>query len=431
MKLVYLVIDGAPDGLKSETSLSVADTPALDYIASISRCGLMYTISKGIAPESDAAVFSILGYDPEKSYTGRGPIEALGAGLKLKEGYEVAFRANFATVKNDKLELIDRRCGRDLKTEEALELAKAVDGLDLGKYDAYARVVATVGHRAVVIISSKKYRLSGNVSNTDPAYAKKGYISVAVKNYEMKVNECKPLDESSEAARTAELANIFTRKSFEILDKHPVNLRREANGKLKANVVLLRDSGDRLPEVKPINEKLGLTFSAIAEMPVEKGIARLLKMEVAEVPPPTEDKESDYRQRLEATLELLEKYDVVYVHLKGPDEPGHDGDFKRKIKAIELIDRYYVSRLLDKVDLESIAFLVTSDHSTPWTLKAHSDDPVPVLFYRPGIKSDGIKRFCEKACAEGSLGIIEHGWQLLPRIVEELKSLKKWKSPNF
>ncbi|RLE70693.1 MAG: phosphonopyruvate decarboxylase, partial [Thermoprotei archaeon] len=148
-------------------------------------------------------------------------------------------------------------------------------------------------------------------------------------------------------------------------------------------------------------------------------------MAVAEVPPPTQNKEKDYRQRLETTLELMEKYDVVYVHLKGPDEPGHDGNLEGKVKAIELIDRYYVSSLLDKIDLDETALLVTSDHSTPWTLKAHSDDPVPVIFYRPGIKSDGIKRFSEKACANGSLGIIEHGWQLLPRVIEELKSLKK------
>jgi len=198
-------------------------------------------------------------------------------------------------------------------------------------------------------------------------------------------------------------------------------LAREKLGKLKANVILLRDSGDKLPAVEPIKEKFGLSFSAIAEMPVEKGIARLLKMEVAEVPPPTKDKEKDYKQRLEATLELLKKFDVTYVHLKGPDEPGHDGDFEGKVKAIELIDRYYVSKLLDVIDLESTAIIVTSDHATPWTLKAHSDDPVPVLFYKPGIKSDGIKRFCEKACAKGSLGIFEHGWQLLPFVVSELK----------
>jgi len=421
LKLIYLVIDGAPDKVKDKTSLSTADTPALDYLASISKCGLMYTISEGIAPESDAAVFSILGYDPEKSYTGRGPIEALGAGLSFKQGYEVAFRANFATVKDETLELLDRRCGRDLKTEEAMELAKAVDNMDLEKFDGYARVTATVGHRAVVVIGSKSYKLSGNVSNTDPAYEKKGYISIALKNFEMKVSKCKPLDDTKEAAITAELANIFTEKSFKILDSHPVNLAREKLGKLKANVILLRDSGDKLPAVEPIKEKFGLSFSAIAEMPVEKGIARLLKMEVAEVPPPTKDKEKDYKQRLEATLELLKKFDVAYVHLKGPDEPGHDGDFEGKVKAIELIDRYYVSKLLDVIDLESTAIIVTSDHATPWTLKAHSDDPVPVLFYKPGIKSDGIKRFCEKACAKGSLGIFEHGWQLLPFVVSELK----------
>ncbi len=423
MKLVYLVLDGAADSLKDKvTSYELAKTPYLDRIAKMGKCGMMYTIGKDIAPESDAAVFSILGYDPHKSYTGRGPIEALGAGLKIREGFEVAFRANFATVEDKSLKLVDRRVGRSLLSEEAKELAKSIDNLDLGKYDGYARVVATVGHRAVVVIGSRSHRLSDNVGNTDPAYDKLGKISVAKKEYEKIISECKPLDESEEAQITAVLVNIFTRKVIEILDEHEINKRRAADGKLKANAILLRDGGGSLPKVPKIYEKFGLTFGAIAEMPVEIGIARLLGMEIEQVPPPSEDKEKDYAIRLKATSKVLEKRDAVYVHLKGPDEPGHDGDTNRKVRAIELIDEYYVKPLLEKINLNETAILVTSDHATPPSLKAHSGDPVPVVLYVPGIKGDSVNKLNEKECLNGSLGIIEHGWQLLPIVIEYLKN---------
>ena len=157
-------------------------------------------------------------------------------------------------------------------------------------------------------------------------------------------------------------------------------------------------------------------------MPVEIGIARLLGMEIEQVPPPSEDKEKDYAIRLKATLKVLEKRDAVYVHLKGPDEPGHDGDTNRKVRAIELIDEYYVKPLLEKIDLNETAILVTSDHATPPSLKAHSGDPVPVVLYVPGIKGDSVSKLNEKECLNGSLGIIEHGWQLLPIVIEYLKN---------
>ncbi|RLE55602.1 MAG: phosphonopyruvate decarboxylase [Thermoprotei archaeon] len=428
MKLIYLVIDGAPDRVvDSPTALEVAKKENLDRLAKEGVCGCMYTIGRGIAPESDTAVFSILGYDPEKYYTGRGPIEALGAGIEIREGFEVAFRANFATIREDILEILDRRCGRDLASDEARELARALDGLELGMYDGYARVIATVGHRAVVVIGSRSHRLSDNVSNTDPAYVRCGKISVAAKTYEKRIAECKPLDDSREARVTAELVNRFTRLAITILSKHPVNVRRERLGKLKANAILLRDAGAALPKVPKLSEVYGgLKFGAVAEMPVEKGIAKLLGMEVAEVPPPTEDKVRDYAQRLEATLELLERCDVVYVHLKGPDEPGHDGSLERKARAIELIDQYYVKPLIGHVNLDEVAILVTSDHATPYTVKAHTDDPVPILVRAPSIEPDQVTRFTEKECCQkGSLGVLEHGWELLPRVLSLVGMLRK------
>ncbi|MEM1515987.1 MAG: 2,3-bisphosphoglycerate-independent phosphoglycerate mutase [Thermofilum sp.] len=420
MKLVYLVLDGVADKPEDgPTSLEVAKKPALDAIARRARCGLMYAIERGVAPESDAAVMSILGYNPHEEYTGRGPLEAVGAGLSLREGYEVAFRANFATVDPDTRRIVDRRCGRNLSSEEARELARALDNLQLNVYDAYARVIATVGHRAVVVIGSRSFPLSDAVDNTDPAYEKRGYVSEARSSFEPFIARARPLDKSPEALRTAELVDMFTELSISILKNHPVNLRRAAEGKLPANAILLRDAGGRLPRLQSISAKFGLRFGAVAEMPVEVGISKVLGMEIASVPPPTEDKAADYAVRLEATLKLLDRVDAVYVHLKGPDEPGHDGDLKAKVKAIELIDQHYVSKLARELPSDA-AILVTADHATPYTRKAHSGDPVPVVLAHEKLEPDGVKEFTERACAGGSLGVIEHGYQLLPTVLSLL-----------
>ncbi|RLG85057.1 MAG: phosphonopyruvate decarboxylase [Thermoprotei archaeon] len=424
VKLIYLVIDGAADKIQdSPTSLELARTPGLDQLAKISIGGLVYTIGPGIAPESDCAVLSILGYNPHIHYTGRGPLEALGVGIRIREEYEVAFRANFATIDPNTLRIIDRRVKRSLTSNEASILAKALDNLDLGKYDAYVRVIATIGHRAVVIIGSKTHKLSDMVENTDPAYRRRGRISIAVKHYKPYIVMPKPLDNSNEAKVTAELVSIFTRRSIEILDNHPVNIERSNKGFLKANAILLRDAGNKLPKIKPINDLFGRKFGGLAEMPVEIGIARLLGMKVIERPP-LPSKEEDYRIRLEEALKLLKEVDVVYVHLKGPDEPAHDGDQEGKIKAIEMIDKYFVQPLINNIDLSEVGVLVTSDHATPPKTKAHTDDPVPFILAWHKLKPDGIRRFTEIECREkGSLGAIKHGYELLPKILNIINSM--------
>ncbi|MCD6324442.1 MAG: 2,3-bisphosphoglycerate-independent phosphoglycerate mutase [Desulfurococcales archaeon] len=425
LRLVYLVLDGAADRLRDEvTSYAQARKSFLNLLARAGKCGMMYTVGEGVAPESDEAVLSILGYDPHKYYTGRGPIEAVGAGINFRERWEVAFRANFATVDPRTGRLLDRRVGRSLSTEEAAELAKALDGLTLESHGGYVKFRSTVGHRAVAVLGSKETPLSPHVENVDPAYRRSGLISIAVKEFEPRIRECVPLDSSKEARITAELVNEFVRKAIEILDEHPVNKERERKGLLKANAVLLRDAGNELPPTPKVREKYGLTFGSVTEMPVEKGIAKILGMISKEMPPPSDDKEKNYSDRVEATLNLLERADVVYVHLKGPDEPGHDGDLEGKVRSIELIDQYYVKPLLSSIDLSEVALLITSDHATPPSVRAHTDDPVPVVVVGGDIEPDSVLTLTEKCCSEGSLGIYQHGWEVLPEILH-LLGLKK------
>lgn len=417
-RLLYLVLDGMADRLDDPvTTLEKAVKPGLDEIARRGVCGAMYTVEKGVAPESDEAVISIIGYNPHEVYTGRGPIEAIGAGMSLKEGREIAFRANFATVDPETRRLIDRRVGRSLLTEEARELARALDGMELGIYDGYVRVKATIGHRAVVIIGSRSHRLSPYVGNSDPAYARKGLLSVAVKDFEPVIRRIEPLEDTEEARITAELANKFTEEAIRILDKHPVNEARRKKGLLPGNAVLLRDAGGSVPRATPLPEKYGVRFAVLAEMPVEIGIGRIFGADTVALEPPVGDPEEIYGIRLEKTLELLKEYNIVYVHLKGPDEPGHDRNMELKKKRIEEIDRFFVRPFLERMPSET-AVLVTADHATPPSTGAHTDDPVPVAVYAPGIEPDGVDALTEKKCIKGRLGLVEHGWHLLPRVLD-------------
>ena len=414
-RLIYLVLDGVSDSLEDEvTSLEAADTPNLDSLARKSKAGIVDVLGPGVAPESDAAVFSLLGYNPYKYYVGRGVVEAYGLGIKPKPDYEVALRGNLATLDDDGVKIIDRRCGRDIREDEAKELVSSISELDLGLYNGYARVYHGIAHRVVVIIGSRANRLSSNISNTDPGYRRVGIISEAVKDHEPYIQPCEPLDNFMSSKITAELVNVFTKKVFEILKNHPVNVKRVDEGRLPCNAILLRDAGMRPGTLPSFRYLHGFKMAAIVEMPVERGIADMLGLAIADVPPPTPDKERDYPIRVDKTVEMIRYVDAVYIHLKGPDEPGHDGDFEGKVKAIEDIDRFFLSKLLDKIDLDKTAFIITADHSTPPSQRGHTADPVPLYLYAPNLLPDGLKKFSEREASRGSLGRITGGWDIIP-----------------
>ncbi len=424
MKLIYVVIDGVSDlpvpELDFKTPLEYAETPNMDYLATKGKLGLMYTVGRGIAPESDVAVISILGYDPFKYHVGRGPLEAYGAGLDMKNG-DLALRCNFATM-NENKKLIDRRAGRDLTTEEATLLTKEVNQkVKLESHPAEFCFKNTLGHRGVLVIKSQKIKLSGKISNTDPAYERMAGLGVAKKNVDMVLVECLPMADTKAAKISAQLVNEFTEKSHMVLEKHEVNIRRSATGKMKANVILSRDAGDELPTFFNINERYNVQFACLADMPVERGISRLAGMDLVDLPPPSSDIKSDMKIRVEKLLNLLQTYDCFYIHLKGPDEPGHDGNFQRKTKVIEDIDQYFFGEILQKIDLKETIICITADHSTPCILKSHSDDPVPLLIAGNKIKPDGLKKYSERSCQKGILGTIEHGTTLMPMLMQILQ----------
>lgn len=412
MKLVYVLLDGVGDlphpSLNDLTPLEAAYTPNMDKLARKGVMGRVYSVGKNISPESDVAVFSMLGYKfKHEDYVGRGVIEAIGSNIDFRDG-DLALRGNFATI-DSKMNIKDRRVGRSLTKEEAVKMVDAIKK-EVKLTNATFKLVHTTGHRVVLSIRSNKGPLSAEISNTDPAYERVKGMGIAKEKIDMKVQKCYPL--ADEAKFSAKLVNEFTTKSIKVMKNHQVNLERKKNKMLEANCILLRDAGNKIPRLKQISERYGLKFASIVDMPVEKGIARVLNMPFTEA-----GGLLDYESKARKVGSLLEEYDAVYVHLKGPDEFGHDGDAWGKKKSIEDIDKRFFATLLDSID--EAAVIISGDHSTPCIKKGHSADPIPLLISYDKLESDNSNRFTEHYAKLGSLGELM-GYQVLSKAVEIL-----------
>jgi len=237
----------------------------------------------------------------------------------------------------------------------------------------------------------------------------------------MVLKHCEPIDETERARISAKIVNEFTNKSYLVLDKHEVNEKRVNQGKLKANVILTRDAGHLLPKFFNINEKYGVRFACLADMPVERGIAKLAGMHMVDLNPPSKDIKKDCAHRVEKLLQVLPYHDCFYMHIKGPDEPGHDGNPHIKAELIASIDKHLFGNLLSRIKMKDYIICVTADHSTPCKLKTHSDDPVPLLITGNKIEGDGVLKFSERDCRKGSLGVLERGVELMPKLISILK----------
>jgi 2,3-bisphosphoglycerate-independent phosphoglycerate mutase len=356
----------------------------------------MIPVKEGIAPESDVAITAILGYDPYHFFTGRGPLEAFGAGIDMEEG-DLALRTNFATLGTGN-KILDRRVGRTLTTKEAFALAKTINSKIKLRFPFIFK--PTIQHRGVLVI---KGSFSDNISNTDPGYEKKGTFAVAVRKDEFE--NCKPLDDDEETILSANLTNNFISQTISLLKKHPVNLYRLNNGFLPANIVLTRDAGISLPKLPKKKEK----WLAMLSMPLEIGIAKLAGMDVLKCPYPEMITTNVYDNLYLALKKYIDfvkqqikanwkKYDCFWIHIKETDVPGHDGLALQKKKMLEIVDE----RLFGMLKGLNAKICVTSDHTTPCVLKRHSDDPVPFLIFGIG-KDKKVKHFTEKECKKGSL----------------------------
>lgn len=417
-KLLYVCLDGLGDDpldeLGGKTPVEDAHTPFLDDLARRGRQGLVHTVAPDIAPESDIAVFAILGYDPREEHPGRGVLEAIGSGMDFEDG-NLAHRVNFATIEGG--EIVDRRVGRDLPSEDSRALAAEVTaGLDLP--GAAAELKATIEHRGALVIRANE-RLSANVSNTDPAYAKQGSLGVALETFENVPATCEPLDRSPEAARGAELTNLALEQAGRILEASEVNARRRSEGRLPANLILTRDAGDHIPQLQAIQARFGPRWGCFVEMPVERGIAMTLGMGEVAAPTPEDDFER-YQAWGKLATEALDGYDALYVHIKGPDVPAHDGRAIDKRDICAVIDEAFFGTVLSELGPDGAIYAVTADHATSCARKAHTADAVPLVVAGPGVTPDGTESFGERAAAAGSIGTIR-GVDILPRVMAVLE----------
>jgi 2,3-bisphosphoglycerate-independent phosphoglycerate mutase len=418
-RLLYVCLDGLGDdpipALGDRTPLEAARTPFMDALAAQGRTGTVVTVGQAIAPESDIAVFAILGYDPRGEHPGRGVVEAVGAGMDFRGG-DLAYRVNFATA--DWPRIIDRRVGRDMSSDEARALASEVNE-KLKLPGATFELRSTVEHRGVLVIRSKVGLLSAQVTNTDPAYGKEGSLGIALETFELEVGRCEPLEDTDAAGRAAELTNAFVEGAAKILDASEVNAERKRNGRLPANLVLTRDGGDHVPKLQPIRERFGPAWGCFVEMPVERGIAKLLGMDPVDAP--RLSTEADYARWAALASEALDGFDALYVHIKGPDVPAHDGRAEEKRDVIEVIDRAFFGEVLPMIDRSRTIVSVTADHSTSCLRKAHTAEPVPLLVSGRPVQPDGTTSFGERACAAGSLGQLR-GVDIVPRLAALMRS---------
>jgi len=419
--IIYVLLDGVGDlphpDLEGKTPLEAANTPSLDKIAKNGSIGQVISVGKGIAPESDIAVFNMLGYKfLHSDYVGRGVIEAIGVGIDFKDG-DLALRGNFSTL-NDEGAIIDRRAGRQIEREDVKEIAKEIENKINFSYPNSSVVVApTIGHRVTVRIRTDGINLSSEITNTDPAYARVDGMGVAkaVGDF-MRIEKCLPLEESESSKITANLVNEFTEQSLQIMKESPINQKRGEANKKKLSCILLRDAGNKYPDVTPINEKYSMKFSCIVDMPVELGISDVLKMKAFEAGGLT-----DYEEKARVAAKAMETQNAIYVHLKGPDEFGHDGDAIGKTKNIEEIDRRFFKTLLENIDSSKVTILISADHSTPCINKGHSDDPVPVLVSGDFLKNDGTTRMTEEQAKKGSIGLLQ-GAEVVTTALNLIKS---------
>ncbi len=362
-KIVLVVIDGLgglPNLKTGKTELETANTLNLDRLAAKGICGLIDPVSPGITPGSAPGHLALFGYNPVSYNIGRGVLEAIGIGYDLQPG-DVAARGNFCTVDEAGL-ITDRRAGR-ISTEKCTELCQLLDGRVIDGVEAFVCPVRE--HRFIVVFRGEG--TAPDISDSDPQQTGVAPKLIAALNLD--------------ASKMANIANQFIAQAKRILaENYP------------ANMVLLRGFS-RQPNFPTMNEIYKLKPAVIASYPMYRGLAKLVGMEVLEAGTSIEDEFAILKQN-------YTNYDFFFLHIKETDSAGEDGDFDRKVKAIEQADRA-VSKL---ISIEPDVVVVTGDHSTPALLKEHSWHPVPALLYSKWCRPDRVGEFSESACVSGGLG---------------------------
>ncbi len=386
MKYVIFVPDGMAglplEELGDRTCMESANTPNMDGLAGKGVVGTARNAPKGMVPASDVANLSILGYDPQKYYCGRGPLEAANLGVELAEN-DVAFRFNTVTVSDGKM--VDY-CAGHISTKESTVLAEALSKeMGGGKFSFYPGT----SYRNLMVAHCAGPEEAENLA---------------------KLKCVPPHDISGKSIaryfpKDPEIADIM-RRSVGILEGADVNKVRLDLGQNPANMIWIWGQGKK-PDMPLFRDAYNVSGGVISAVDLIKGLGRVLGMEVVDVPGATGYYDTNYEGKANAAVAILEKMDLVYIHVEAPDEAGHNGDIREKIRAIENFDRKIVGPVIDFLKEGGCAYraMVIPDHPTPVKLRTHTADPVPFAICGTGIEPDDVTVFTEKAAKFGSMGI--------------------------
>ena len=403
MKYAVILYDGMADypvpALNGKTPMEVAKKPVFDGLGRKGEVGLVKTVADGLKPGSDVANLSVMGYEPEKSYTGRSPLEAVSIGVELDDT-DVTLRCNLVTLSDeenyDDKTMVDYSAG-DISTADAAVLMKAVQehfGNDTFSFYpgvAYRHCLRWHGGTTELGNMTPPHDISGRVVGP--------YLSTA---------------------ETAKDLIRMMRESYDLLSNHPLNKEREAKGLRPANSIWLWGEGTK-PAVENFESKFGVKAAVVSAVDLLKGIGKCAGMEVPEVPGATGYIDTDFEGKASAGIKAFkEGCDLVYMHFEAPDECGHRAEPENKVKSIEYIDKRALAPILDYLNScgEDYRILVMPDHPTPIATKTHSSEPVPFLIYDSKTAETGVDSFTE-AAAKGTGVFVEHGPDMMKMLLKK------------
>ena len=391
MKHIIILGDGMADepigSLGGLTPLQYAKTPYMDELARQGVTGRMKTVADGFHPGSEVANMAVLGYDLPTVYEGRGVLEAASIGVELQPG-DMAMRCNLICVEE---EILKNHSAGHITTEEADELIHSLNE-QLGSEQVH--FYTGVSYRHLLVIKGGDKRVACTPPHDVPLHPFRPLLVKA---------------EVPEAQATADLLNELILRSQELLKNHPINLRRQAEGKDMANSIWPWSPGYR-PAMRTMKEMYGIKRGAvISAVDLIRGIGVYAGLKVLHVEGATGLYDTNYEGKAQAALEALKENDFVYLHIEASDEAGHEGDVALKVKTIENLDRRAVGPIYEAVKQwkEPVAIAVLPDHPTPCAVRTHTNQPVPFLIWKPGETPDGVTRFDEFAVAEGKYGVLE------------------------
>jgi len=393
MKYIIVLGDGMADEpipeLGGLTPLMKANTPNMDFIAKNGRLGLVRTIPADMAPGSDTANLSVLGYDPKTYHTGRSSLEAVSIGIKLAPN-DLAYRCNLVTIDGDVM--VDHSSGELGNDEAAILISDLAKHLAIEEMDGVELYFGTSYRHCLVLRGSEP----GSI--THPPHDFRGQT----------------FTNRLPSGKHSEFFNDLTRKSWGFLSAHPINLSRAREGKNPANSIWLWGEGTA-PTLTPFYKKYEKNGSVISAVDLIKGIGLCAGLDVIKVQGATGTLNTNYAGKVAAALDALTTGDFVYLHIEAPDECGHRGNIDEKILAIEYIDQKVLTPILAELNLcgEPFSIMILPDHPTPISIKTHTDEPVPFAYYRSDGSVEASGRCFDEACASETGDYLDKGHLLM------------------